>query len=234
MDPIPVSLAVPYIPLGCSPPHRPHIIAGVPKAVVMPETEGPRFNGIGDIATGEPKDVCANPSVCARRDKVMGSASDRLNFRCSWESQWEPAHLSHLLLPRHVLALQELVTYKDLFIRVTDAVGQESGQGIVGPACLCFVMSGALAGKAQQPRVTLAGWFDDGGSETSGSATGLRANADCQLRPPLGLSTEASTYGLPKWPGLPHSMVALRYLHDKQDNKHRCKQGLYVPALEVT
>lgn len=56
-----------------------------------------------------------------------------------------------------MLALQGLVAYKALFIKVTDAVGQESGQGIVGPACLCFVMSGALAGKAQQPRVTWAG-----------------------------------------------------------------------------
>lgn len=48
----------------------------------MPEAEGPRVNGIGDIAPGEPKDVCANPSICTRRDKVMGSVSDRLNFRC--------------------------------------------------------------------------------------------------------------------------------------------------------
>lgn len=40
-----------------------------------------------------------------------------------------------------MLALQGLVAYKALFIKVTDAGGQESGQGIVGPACDVWSLS---------------------------------------------------------------------------------------------
>lgn len=101
MDPIPLCLAMPRLPQGGSPPHPPHlphIIAGVPKAIIMPEAEGLWFKDIGHNAPGEPKGVHAKPFIHTRKDKVMGTRLNRLNFGCPWDSQGEPAQPSQLLL----------------------------------------------------------------------------------------------------------------------------------------
>lgn len=63
------------------------------------------------------------------------------------------------------------------------------------------------------------------------------ADAGCQLEPQRGLSTEAPTYDLPKWLGLPRSIVASgrSHLHDDAEAKKTCaSQAFYDAGLEVT
>lgn len=101
MDLIPLCRAVPCLLKHCSPPHPPHSIAGVPNAVITPETGGLGLKDIGHVAPGEPMGVRAKPFVHNREDKVMGTRLDRLKFRRPWDSQGEPAHASRLLLLRN-------------------------------------------------------------------------------------------------------------------------------------
>lgn len=59
MDPVPLYLAGTRFLQGCRPPHPPHTIAGVPKAVMAPEAEGLWLKDSGHMAPGEPKGVRA-------------------------------------------------------------------------------------------------------------------------------------------------------------------------------
>lgn len=114
------------------------IVAGTPKASLFLKVKDFVLNGIGNITPGEPKGVCAKPSGCTRRDKVVvpcwtgwisGAPETTSQPICSRYYFWVTSYPKPYWLKRIFL------------IRLSGSRTQESRQGIIGTACLRFVMS---------------------------------------------------------------------------------------------